>query len=195
MKTTDLESMSRGWLEAAAAGDRSGFERLYRHFQPQLLRFVLRGCGRPHLAEEVVNEALWVVWRSAGNFRGDSRVSTWVHGIAYRCMLRALRDRVTSEEINASALSAAELAATEPSVEEDPDRELRDWVGCGLASLPIMQRLTVELAYYQGETCEDIARIMECSTGTVKARLMHARLKLRKVLPVLGGEQEVGQSS
>ena len=81
------ESRLRTWLQAAAAGDRSGFEQLYRHCQPRLSRFVLRCCGRPDLADEVVNDALWIVWRSAGNFRGESRVSTWIHGIAYRCML------------------------------------------------------------------------------------------------------------
>ncbi len=181
------ESRLRTWLQAAAAGDRSSFEQLYRHCQPRLSRFVLRCCGRPDLADEVVNDALWIVWRSAGNFRGESRVSTWIHGIAYRCMLKALRDGVTAEEINASAVHDAELASAEPAFNEAADREQRDWVMRGLATLPTEQRVTMELAYYLGETCEDIARIMNCATGTVKARMFHARVRLRNVLPELGG--------
>lgn len=185
---TAAESRLRAWLQAAAAGDRSAFEQLYRHCQPRLSRFVLRSCGRPDLAEEVVNDTLWIVWRTAGNFRGESRVSTWIHGIAYRCMLKALRDGVTAQEINASAVNEAELSMAEPSVNEAVDRELRDWVMRGLAALPVEQRVTLELAYYLGETCEDIARIMNCATGTVKARMFHARVRLRNVLPELGGE-------
>jgi RNA polymerase sigma-70 factor, ECF subfamily len=184
---TAVEPCLRAWLQATAAGDRSAFEQLYRHCRPRLSRFVLRCCGRQDLADEVVNEALWVVWRTAGNFRGESRVTTWVHGIAYRCMLKALRDGVASEEINASSVHEAELAMAEPSVNEGPDRELRNWLARGLSALPMEQRVTLELAYYLGESCEDIARIMNCATGTVKARMFHARIRLRNVLPELGG--------
>lgn len=183
-----LEPRLRSWLQAAASGDRSSFEHLYRHCRPRLSRFVLRCCSRPDLADEVVNEALWVVWRTAGNFRGESRVTTWMHGIAYRCMLKALRDGTAAEEINASAVHEQELTRAEPSVNDSEDRELRNWVARGLSTLPMEQRVTMELAYYMGESCEDIARIMNCATGTVKARMFHARVRLRNVLPELGGD-------
>lgn len=187
---TALDSRLRAWLKASAGGDRASFEHLYRHCQPRLRRFVLRCCAREDMADEIVNEALWMAWRGAASFRGDSRVSTWIHGIAYRCMLKALRDGVSNEEINASALAETELAQAEPSVHEGPEREMRDWVSRGLATLPTEQRITLELAYYLGESCEDIARIMNCATGTVKARMFHARVRLRNVLPALGGQTQ-----
>lgn len=185
---TSGELCLRAWLESTAAGDRICFEQLYRHCQPRLWRFLLRSCGRPDLAEEVANEAMWVVWRTAGNFRGESRVTTWVHGIAYRCMLKALRDGTVSEEINASSVHEVELAMAEPSVNDGPERELRNWLARGLSTLSMEQRVTLELAYYLGESCEDIARIMNCATGTVKARMFNARMRLRNVLPELGGD-------
>ncbi len=185
---TTGERCLRAWLESTAAGDRVCFERLYRHCKPRLSRFLLRCCGRPDLADEVANEALWVVWRTAGNFRGESRVTTWVHGIAYRCMLKALRDCTAREEINASSVHEVELAMAEPAVNDGPQRELRNWLDSGLSSLPIEQRVTLELAYYLGESCEDIARIMNCATGTVKARMFKARIRLRNVLPELAGD-------
>jgi RNA polymerase sigma-70 factor (ECF subfamily) len=58
-------------------------------------------------------------------------------------------------------------------------------VNRGLAELPLPQRTTLELAYCQGESCEEIARIMGCPSGTVKARLMRAREKLKDVLPAI----------
>ena len=64
----------------------------------------------------------------------------------------------------------------------------RDWLSQGLNSLPEEQRVTLELAYFMGESCEDIAAIMGCAVGTVKARMFHARVRLRNVLPALGGD-------
>jgi anthranilate phosphoribosyltransferase len=61
-------------------------------------------------------------------------------------------------------------------------------VAKGLARLPVEQRVTLELAYGAGHSLEEIASIMDCQVTTVKARMFHARVKLRNVLPVLAGE-------
>ncbi len=65
--------------------------------------------------------------------------------------------------------------------------ELRDWLLQALAHLPVEQRMAVELCYELGYSCEEIATIMNCPVNTVKTRLFHARGKLQKLLPVLGG--------
>ena len=65
--------------------------------------------------------------------------------------------------------------------------ELRDWLVQGLGQLPVEQRLAVELCYELGYSCEEISAIMGCPVNTVKTRLFHARAKLQKLLPVLGG--------
>ncbi len=69
----------------------------------------------------------------------------------------------------------------EPSV----DHELSNWVVSGLRLLPIEQRITMELAYYLGHSLNEISSIMGCPVSTVKARMFHARMKLRNVLPGL----------
>ena len=65
--------------------------------------------------------------------------------------------------------------------------ELRDWLLQALVQLPAEQRLAVELCYELGYSCEEIATIMNCPVNTVKTRLFHARAKLQKLLPALGG--------
>jgi RNA polymerase sigma-70 factor (ECF subfamily) len=57
----------------------------------------------------------------------------------------------------------------------------------GLNQLSIEQRLTLELAYHMGHSLEEIAAITQCPVGTVKARMFHAREKLRSYLPALSG--------
>jgi RNA polymerase sigma-70 factor (ECF subfamily) len=72
------------------------------------------------------------------------------------------------------------------TVSADGD-ELQDLVARALDELPEEQRLALELAYFMGHSCEEIATITGCPVGTVKARMFHAREKLRRALPALGG--------
>jgi RNA polymerase sigma-70 factor (ECF subfamily) len=176
------EALERLALSRVAAGDRGAFEDLYRRLHPRLVRFLRRFCGRPDLIDEVINDTLWVVWRQAASFRGEAKVSTWIIGIAYHSMLKALRGVPVAELVEQQA------GEIEPADLSD-DAELRNWVACGLRSLPEDQRETLELAYFLGCSVDEIAAIMGCATGTVKARMFRARLRLRTVMPLLGGRQ------
>lgn len=66
--------------------------------------------------------------------------------------------------------------------------EVRRAIDRALALLPPVQRLAVELAYFSGQSCEEIAAIAACPVNTVKTRLFHARERLRELLPQLRGE-------
>src|SRR5208282_4557304 len=78
-------------LQRVAAGDRAAFESLYRCYFPRLTRFLGRVLQRPHTVEEVLNDAMLVVWRKAASFNGQSRISTWIFAIAYRRALKAIK--------------------------------------------------------------------------------------------------------
>ena len=171
-------------LRLTALGDRRAFETLFRGYCPRLARFLARFSLRPELVDEVINDTFWVVWQKAGEFRGHSQVSTWIIGIAYRRALKCLHANNTSgqEPLSDDHMDGAVH-------QEQITRDLRDWVEKGLAYLPTEQRTTIELAYFLGHSCEEISGIMECSVGTVKARMFHARVKLRNLLPALGGDK------
>jgi RNA polymerase sigma-70 factor (ECF subfamily) len=189
--TADSDAAARRALAAVAARDRKVFEGLYRQQHRRLSRFLRRFTARPDVIDEVVNETMWVVWRKAGEFRAESTVDTWITGIACRTMLKSLRGTAPAEELGECLLDPGQLAeAAAAASPEDAlaERELCQWVAQGLRHLPADQRLTLELAYALGHTCEEIAEIMGCAVGTVKARMFHARVRLRNVLPVLGGD-------
>lgn len=176
------ESQESQLLQRIAARDRQALEQLYHAYHRRLSRFLLRLAPRYDFAEEVINDTFWVIWRKAGEFRGASRVSTWIMGIAYRRALRALR---TERHASAAGAKLRELAGDSP---DDTDTlVLQDWLARALRELPEEQRLAVELAYFMGHSCEEIATITSCPVGTVKARMFHAREKLRRALPALGG--------
>jgi RNA polymerase sigma-70 factor (ECF subfamily) len=171
--------VDRDVLDKVAAGDREALRELYLIYHRRLSRFLTRFIRRHDLIEEVINDTLWVVWRKASEFRGDSQLSTWIMGIAYRCALRTLRGRgLDAVPIENEPLTAPdELHAAETG----------EWVALAMLHLPTDQRLTLELSYGQGHSCEEIAQIMDCPVNTVKSRMFQARNKLRTILPRLAG--------
>jgi RNA polymerase sigma-70 factor (ECF subfamily) len=179
----DADVTDRMLLQRMSTGDRAALNVLYRGYHGRLARFLSRLTRRPDIIDEVINDCFWIAWQKAGSFHGDSRVSTWLMGIAYRCGLKALRQH-GDEPVENNDL----LEQLTPDDDMDEDRELRDWLSKGLDHLSADQRVVIELVYGVGHTLDDVAVIMQCPVGTVKARLFHARVKLRNVLPALAGD-------
>jgi RNA polymerase sigma-70 factor (ECF subfamily) len=176
-------------LVAVAAGDRQALEELYLSYHRRLARFLSRFTPRYENVEEIINDTFMVVWQSAKDFRSASQVSTWIIGIAYRTALKCLR----RQKHHTAARSLDEYP--EQTVDPTFQAEVQDWLKHGLNRLPVEQRLTLELAYHMGHSLEEIAAITECPVGTVKARMFHAREKLRQYLPTLGGTSEMSARS
>ena len=176
------DDSDRKLLDRVAAGDREAFRELYIAYHRRLARFLTRLTRRYDVAEEIINDALWVVWRRAGDFRGESRVSTWIMGIAYRRALKTLSSR-GQQQFAAMPLESQPLVAPD----ELGASETSEWILLGMEQLPTEQRMALEFAYGYGHSCEEIALMMECPVNTVKTRLFHARAKLRTILPGLAG--------
>jgi len=177
----------RELLARVALRESAAFQELYFIYHRRLARFLTRLVHRYDIAEEVINDTMWVVWSKACDFRGASRVSTWIMGIAYRRALKTLqRVRAVTSNENPGA-SVPELTTEEPQ----RTNELREWLGQALETLPLEQRLVLELTYFLGHSCEEIAQIMDCPVNTVKTRMFRARQKLRITLPQLAGRLEL----
>ncbi len=161
--------------------DREALTELYAIYHRRLARFLGRFIRQYEVVQEIVNDTLFIVWQQAQAFRGSSRVSTWIMGIAYRRALKALRHAAVQPP--AQAFVEDRTAGNDP-LEEAEQREL---LARALEVLPLEQRLVLELTYYQGHSCEEIAAIVECPVNTVKTRMFHARRKLKTLLPGLAG--------
>jgi len=172
-------------LQRIVQGDRQAFEELYVNYHRRLARFLMRLAPRYELAEEIINDTFWIVWQKAGQFRGASQVSTWIMGIAYRRALKLLKSERSHHAAEQLDCLDRELMEDEPA----KAKEMQDWIAEGLRELPLEQRMAIELAYGMGYSLEEIADIMNCQITTVKARMYHAREKLRHSLPRLGGLQ------
>ena len=165
-------------LNAMARGDMYAFERLYHRFCRPVHGFALRLTGDAQAAEEVMNDTLHAAWRGADKFKGFSRPSTWIFGIAYRLALKARRRRpreAAEEDIEA-------FPAAQTGTEQIEHLFERRQIARALTALPAEQRAVVTLTYYHGYLYTEIAEILDCPEATVKTRMRAARLKLRTLL-------------
>ena len=161
-------------LGSIADGDRQAFSTLFAAYYPRVFKFVFRVTNSYSASEELANDVMLAVWESAERFRGDSRVSTWILGIAYNLSLRRLkRDRRQFFSVDDVELPA-------DNVGEAIERE--DWVGQGIRMLPPKQRLTILLVYFLGLSCEETSEVTKSPVSTVKTRMFHARRKLERFL-------------
>ena len=175
----DTNAAEVSLLRRVADNDSEAFDELFANYHPRLFTFLFRLTRSHGTAEELADDVLLTLWQDADRFRGDSRVSTWIFGIAYRQALAHLRKRrlklvmFTENE---------ETAQDSIGVEMDDQLEREDWVRRGIEGLPDKQKLTVLLVYFLGLSCEETASVTGVPTSTVKTRMFHARRKMKQHL-------------
>jgi RNA polymerase sigma factor (sigma-70 family) len=177
-RSDDDSAEEAALLQRVAEGDRAAFESLYRGYFPRLTRFLQRVMRRPQTVEEVLNDAMLVVWRKAGSFNGQSKVSTWIFAIAYHKALKAIKRFDEPVEAGEEAFDESESG---------PENQLMQRQRCALllqqlGRMSADHRAVIELTYYHGYAYREIAQIMGCPVDTVKTRMFHARRRLRMYL-------------
>jgi RNA polymerase sigma-70 factor, ECF subfamily len=157
----------REQLQRIAAGDQTALKVLYDMYYPRMARFLLRVTGDAELVPEIINDTWLAVWQGAGEFRGDAGVSIWIFGKAWRKATHALSQRRRGGSLGGRTSAGAERGVGRPSELE-----------AALAGLTPEQRAVVELTYFFGYDCAEIAAILSCPENTVKSRMYTARRAL-----------------
>ncbi len=169
-------------LARVARQDEAALAEMYRQISQTICAFALRRLSDPVMADEIVVETMYEVWRHGHRFAGQSRVTTWVLGIARHKILDRLRQRGNShfETLGEEAEAVAD---------DSPDiylhlakRQEAAQIALCMDALPEEQRECIHLVFYQDLALAEIAEIQSCPTNTVKTRLFHARRKIRDCL-------------
>jgi RNA polymerase sigma-70 factor, ECF subfamily len=166
-----------------ARGDAAAFEAVYELLAPSVFGIVQRVIRDPAQSEEVTQEVLLEVWRTAAKFDASRGSATaWVMTLAHRRAVDRVRS-VQRESERERRTAAADIAYDEVT-EAVESRLERERVRRCLGSLTELQRESVTLAYYGGYTYGQVATLLGIPTGTVKTRMRDALIRLRDCLGV-----------
>jgi RNA polymerase sigma factor (sigma-70 family) len=165
----------RAVFAAAQAGEPLALDRLLRDLQPDIRRYARRQCHRSSAIDDVVQEALIVVYRRVGNVRDAGALASWLFRVVARlCMLPALGLMRSAEEL--TQRHEAQYFA------KMPQDELRIDLVRALESLPQMYREAILLRDMEQLTITEVAERLGITREAAKSRIHRARALVREYL-------------
>jgi len=187
-----MASSDESLVAAHLAGDQAAFCELVRRYGDGVLGYLFHMTGNRSQAEDLFQETFKRVHEKAHTFRGG-RFKSWLFTIATRAaidhrrrrrlMLVSLDQADDCDEENPSQADAlADDNAADPAnelVKEEQKQQVRQ----AIDMLPVKQRATLILAYYQQLSYQEVAEVMGCSIGTVKTQMSRALAALARKLP------------
>jgi RNA polymerase sigma-70 factor, ECF subfamily len=175
-------------LAQVATGDEEALYQLYLAYRPRLYRYLWHQLdGDSHSVEEALQDVFLAVWRSAGRYRAEARVSTWIYQISHHVALDTRRRQAKHK-------SNVRFEFRDTAEEDLPDWPDAPYIACdervldrlalgdAFDRLSLKHREVLALVFQQGFSPDEAAQIMGVATGTIRSRISYARKALWREL-------------
>jgi RNA polymerase sigma-70 factor (ECF subfamily) len=172
-------------LQAHVDGDAAAFATLVARHQDRLWAVALGVMRNPEDAADALQDAYISAFRRAGSFRGEARVTTWLHRVVVNACLDRLRSlKVRATEMLPEDLDRSPELAAEPTDPVEAEQN-RAQILAALGRLNADQRAALVLVDMQGYSVDEAAAVLGCAPGTVKSRCARGRARLVPLLAAL----------
>lgn len=186
-------------LAACRAGDPRGLQGLYQRYYKKIYQMAYRMLGTPEEAEDLVVDVFLKIWQKSKSFKGQCKLSTWIHQIASNLAVDRLRARRHRATLSLDALPTPELlSGYRTGPEGNPEvsalrSEENTLLYRALEQLPDQDRLLVVLYHLEEMSYAEIQEITGLSNANIKSRLFRARQRLKQLISAFEqGAQEQG---
>ncbi|MBC2607687.1 sigma-70 family RNA polymerase sigma factor [Pelagicoccus albus] len=173
----------------ARGGDKRAFDRLVTLHYDKVYGQALRMLRSEEDAKDVAQLAWIKAWKKLDSFRGDSAFTSWLYRITTFTALDCIRKRDNRRETQSDDEFLENAAHSEASPVASPEqlrnverKELQQRIDDALAKLPEKLRTALQLREIEGLSYEEMAKKLQCKTGTVMSRLFNARKTIQKYL-------------
>lgn len=187
-----LADQDEALIRAALEGSARAWDSLVRRYETQVYNFSLRLTGNPTDALDLMQDVFLGVYRNLHRFRGESLFTTWLFRIAHNKAVDMNRRRPRFSSLDSAMEVGSDFVEEQgqrngDAPEQDPlalldDTQRNALIVGQLSSLPLEQRLIVELKVFQSHTFEEIAELQDISANTAKTRFYTALRKLRTLM-------------
>lgn len=187
---TLTDDCDKSLVRACLKGDGAAFEEIIRRYGPSLLGYLTKMADASDRAEDLFQETFKRAYEKMHTFNGDN-LRPWLFTIATRLAIDDFKKRKAKAMISLDRSNnciGQNLAATAADDSPGPlaetiGTEQAQYVRQAIQLLPARQRATLILAYYQQLSYSQIAKVLNCSLGTVKTQMFRALKTLAKKLP------------
>lgn len=177
-------------VKRAKAGDMEAYGGLVQRYQERIYATIYHMTSNHEDANDLAQETFIKAHQALKSFKGDSSFFTWVYRIAVNKTINFLKQRkhrihMSLNDLDFNAEHDADFVAL--ISDKTPRREvnlieLQEKLNAAMQKLSEIHRLVVTLHDVQGMSHEEIGKIMDCNTGTVRSRLFYARQQLQAYL-------------
>lgn len=167
-------------VEKAKSGDRIGFNQIVVIYRKQVYRFARRLLVSHDDADDVTQEVFIRLYYSISDFRGESKLSTYIYRITYNLSLNYLKKKNKSLKLHSDIEddAVANMKGDYNPEEDFQQSEKEKLVRNAYDSLPDKQKAIFNLRFYENLTYDEISKITGKSVGGVKANYFHAFKKI-----------------
>lgn len=183
------DEQARGLLLRVGNGCQTSFETLYRMLSRRVFAFVCRSIDNPEVAREIMMDTMYEIWNSAGRYRGEARVSTWVLGIARNKLLMSIRSRREAAHEDIDDLAEVIEDERHSVFDEVADKETSAMLAVCIEKLSPAHRECLHLLHFEDMSVAEIAELLNIPDGTVKSRLAYARTNLLRCVKATMGSR------
>ena len=180
--TSEMSQSEQKIIRKAAKGDRAAFRELVLEHSHAMFRLAWRLSGDQSAAEDIVQEAFIKAWRKIGEFRMDASFKSWVHRITVNTAMDYLRKHVRRKQFETvePEWETLDQAADVPDTGTQIDISRQTQVA--MMDLSEAERTALLLKHYEGHSIQEVAHIMEITTGACKQNIFRAVKKMRIAL-------------